>query len=191
MRSCECGCGASMEGRDARARYATDACRARAWKDENAYGPQVPPEVRSNGSDDDPQWLQFLRMLRAAGDHGVHTFEMRRAFIGNPSQRRQELIDRGCHLRVSEREKLHGRALGVRYFLEYEPEGIGAPAVSPGPVPREAGHISAGSTGPDPSSDRTLSPPAAGTGPDENAGALFDAPAREHRPSNALLGEAA
>lgn len=65
---------------------------------------------------------QVLAMLRKAGAHGVHTFELRREFIGNPSQRIAELRDRGHGIRVSERERLHGRSLGVRYFLEYDAE---------------------------------------------------------------------
>lgn len=168
------GCGTSLAGYRNDAVYCSDAC---SKADRRAGSPGQSPDA--------PQWLQFLRMLRAAGDKGVHTFEMRRAFIGNPSQRRQELLDRGCRLRVGEREKLHGRAQGVRYFLEYEPDGIGS-ASSPGPVSREAGHIPVGPAGPDPSSARITSPPAAGTGPDENAGALFDMPAQEPRPANAI-----
>jgi hypothetical protein len=57
-------------------------------------------------------------MLRHAGGRGVHTFEMRAAFIGNPSERIARLERRGHRIRVSERERLNGGAYGVRYFLE-------------------------------------------------------------------------
>jgi hypothetical protein len=171
------GCETRLLNHRADALWCSEACRLAARR-----------AGQSGQTPDDPQWLRFLRMLRQAGPRGVHTFEMRRAFIGNPSQRKTELEKRGCRIRVSEREKLNGRAQGVRYFLEFEPDGIGS-AMSPGPVSRDAGHTPAGSAGPDPSGDRTLSPPAADMGPDENAGALFAAPSR--KPRNALIDEAA
>jgi len=37
MRLCACGCGASLEGMSPDARYATDACRARHWKERTGY----------------------------------------------------------------------------------------------------------------------------------------------------------
>lgn len=55
-------------------------------------------------------------MLRDAGPLGVHTFEMRKAFIGNPSQRINELEDEGFVI-DKRREKLHGTATGSRYTL--------------------------------------------------------------------------
>jgi hypothetical protein len=50
MRLCGCGCGESMEGRAVNARYASAACRARAWKAQTGYGPQKGREGRSNVS---------------------------------------------------------------------------------------------------------------------------------------------
>lgn len=36
-RLCECGCGQSLEGLRSNARYASDACRSRAWKARAGY----------------------------------------------------------------------------------------------------------------------------------------------------------
>lgn len=36
-RVCECGCGASLDGRHPSARFATAACRARSWKERTGY----------------------------------------------------------------------------------------------------------------------------------------------------------
>lgn len=76
--------------------------------------------------DDGPQRRRLLRMLRAAGPRGVHTFDARRAFIGNPSERRSELERDGYVIRVGPRERLNGRSYGVRYFLDGEPTSGGA-----------------------------------------------------------------
>ena len=69
-----------------------------------------------------------LQMLRAAGSRGVHTFEMRRAFIGNPSERIARLERRGYRIRVGDRERLNGSAVGVRYFLEFDADAAVLPA---------------------------------------------------------------
>lgn len=45
--SCGCGCGAPARPNGS---YASDACRARAWKARRNYGPQEPLEARSNGN---------------------------------------------------------------------------------------------------------------------------------------------
>ena len=37
MRRCVCGCGASLDGRSPRARYVSDAHRARGWKEATGY----------------------------------------------------------------------------------------------------------------------------------------------------------
>jgi hypothetical protein len=69
----------------------------------------------------------MLAMLEAAGTDGVHTFTLRRAFIGNPSQRRDDLERRGVSIVTGPRERLHGRAFGVRYWLEeHAPEHLRA-----------------------------------------------------------------
>lgn len=44
--TCDCGCGKPKRGKSA---YASDACRARHWKDRVGYGPQTPRKGRSNG----------------------------------------------------------------------------------------------------------------------------------------------
>lgn len=59
---------------------------------------------------------RVLAMLQAAGGRGVHTFELRREFIGNPSQRIAELEARG-HRIDHTRERLNGDAVGTRYRL--------------------------------------------------------------------------
>ena len=82
------------------------------------------------------QWQVVLRELRSAGARGVHTFELRRMFIGNPSQRIAELEARG-YVVSRARERLNGDAIGCRYTLVSEP---GAQ-----PAERAAPHGSAGS----------------------------------------------
>ena len=72
---------------------------------------------------DPAQWEIVLRELRNAGPRGVHTFELRRMFIGNPSQRIAELEQKGYRI-TSTREKLHGRAVGSRYVLQDAPVAV-------------------------------------------------------------------
>jgi hypothetical protein len=43
---CACGCNQPTRGNSA---YASDACRARAWRERVGYGPQKRPEGRTNG----------------------------------------------------------------------------------------------------------------------------------------------
>jgi hypothetical protein len=74
-----------------------------------------------------------LQMLRAAGERGVHTFEMRRAFIGNPSQRIAELIEDGHGITTGPKERLNGEAMGVRYFLVHDAAATPAPAAAADP----------------------------------------------------------
>ncbi|PTL55778.1 helix-turn-helix domain-containing protein [Paraconexibacter algicola] len=57
-----------------------------------------------------------LRALRDAGPRGVHTFELRAAYIGNPSQRIAELEEIG-HTISRTPEALNGKARGTRYRL--------------------------------------------------------------------------
>jgi hypothetical protein len=66
-------------------------------------------------------------LLRARAETGVHTFELRQAFIANPSQRVAELEQRGWDIQHTG-EKLHGSAFGTRYVLIAEPENSEAPA---------------------------------------------------------------
>lgn len=65
------------------------------------------------------QHVRILQWLRDAGARGIHTFELRNAYIANPSQRIIELEERG-HVISRERERLHGHAFGVRYRLEID-----------------------------------------------------------------------
>lgn len=64
---------------------------------------------------------RVLQMLRQAGSRGIHTFELRREFVGNPSQRIAELEAEG-HRITHTRERLHGDAVGTRYRLVSEQE---------------------------------------------------------------------
>lgn len=57
-----------------------------------------------------------LHLLEHAGPRGVHTFELRSRFIGNPSQRVAELEAAG-HTIAHRRERLRGDAVGSRYTL--------------------------------------------------------------------------
>lgn len=66
---------------------------------------------------------RVLALLRNAGAAGVHSFELRREphLIANPSERIRELEAKGYTISASPPERLHGRALGVRYRLEATP----------------------------------------------------------------------
>lgn len=57
-----------------------------------------------------------LHLLEHAGGRGIHTFELRRLFVGNPSQRVAELEAQGHTIR-HRRERLNGAATGTRYTL--------------------------------------------------------------------------
>lgn len=48
-RSCACGCGEPLTGRRPQARYATDACRTRSWKDRRRNAQQAPGKPSRNG----------------------------------------------------------------------------------------------------------------------------------------------
>lgn len=72
-----------------------------------------------------------LTMLRQAGPHGVHTFEMRAAYIGNPSERIARLERRGHRIRVGPKERLNGTAVGVRYYLECDADHAATNLPSP------------------------------------------------------------
>lgn len=60
-------------------------------------------------------------LLRARGDQGIHTFELRQMYIGNPSERVRQLRELGW-LIDSIDERFHGEAFGTRYRLIAEPE---------------------------------------------------------------------
>jgi len=69
-----------------------------------------------------PQYEIVARELRFAGSRGVHTFELRKAMIANPSERIRELEKQG-YVISKEREKLHGEARGARYKIVSAPPG--------------------------------------------------------------------
>ncbi len=48
-RLCACGCGRSLAGKRPEARYASDACRARAWKERTGYEGPSATRTRENG----------------------------------------------------------------------------------------------------------------------------------------------
>lgn len=76
------------------------------------------------------QAQQVLAVLRERGSRGVHTFELRRMYIGNPSQRIAELEARGHRITHGPKERLNGEALGVRYRLEHDAERAAERAVA-------------------------------------------------------------
>jgi hypothetical protein len=48
--TCECGCGTELDGRRSGARYASDACRARAWKARTGYRRERAAGTTGNGN---------------------------------------------------------------------------------------------------------------------------------------------
>jgi hypothetical protein len=58
-----------------------------------------------------------LQMLEQAGERGVHSVDIRRAYIANPSQRIIELEERGHSIRAVRERSPYGTSMGVRYFL--------------------------------------------------------------------------
>lgn len=69
------------------------------------------------------QQTYVVRRLRERGDRGIHSFELRQEYIGNPSQRINELRAYGYVIPEPQvREKLNGKARGVRYRLTGEPD---------------------------------------------------------------------
>lgn len=77
---------------------------------------------------------RVLQMLQDAGPAGVHTFTMRAAYVGNPSQRIAELEAAGHHI-THQRERLNGQAIGTRYRLISEGAGrAGGPPERTTPV---------------------------------------------------------
>lgn len=106
MRVCECGCGESMDGRHAKARYVDAAHRAAAWKKRNNYGRhgQEPQRVvRSNGrqSRAKPSGLQvsYRKVLATLTEEltrlGARDPEGRAAHVLRPalSDRQQAMLD--------------------------------------------------------------------------------------------------
>ena len=87
-----------------------------------------------------------LKALRDAGTRGVHTFELRAAYIGNPSQRIAELEAAGYVISHT-RERLHGRAMGTRYRLVESVSGE-TPAGHQSPTPTPAVEPTLFDTGP-------------------------------------------
>lgn len=63
------------------------------------------------------QWQQVHAWLKAAGPEGVHTFQMRAALVGNPSERMRQLDEHGIAWRGRD-EKYQGDAKGTRFWLE-------------------------------------------------------------------------
>jgi hypothetical protein len=49
-RRCACGCGASLAGKRSQARYASEACRTRAWKARHGITGWRPVKPSQNGS---------------------------------------------------------------------------------------------------------------------------------------------
>lgn len=77
------------------------------------------------------QRQKVIAMLRHAGSLGVHTAELRGMYIGNPSQRINELRDLGYVIDSDRERSPFGQSLGTRYFLREEPKPAPAPAPQP------------------------------------------------------------
>ena len=105
-RTCECGCGESMDGRHAKARFVDAAHRAAAWKARNNYGrhePQPQRQTRSNGRPTrvKPSGLQvsYRRVLATLTDEltrlGARDPEARAAQVLQPalSDRQQAILE--------------------------------------------------------------------------------------------------
>lgn len=73
---------------------------------------------------------KVLALLREAGPYGIHTFELRSKYIGNPSERIRELEADGHEIDHGPKERLHGQAVGVRYRLIRDAE-TGLPPLAP------------------------------------------------------------
>jgi hypothetical protein len=68
-------------------------------------------------SDKPSQWQIVLGMLQTAGENGVHSVDIRREYIANPSQRIIELENRGHAIRAVPEKSPYGPSFGKRYFL--------------------------------------------------------------------------
>lgn len=65
-RLCECGCGQSLDGLRANARYATTACRTRAWKERTHYRDARAAKASRNAAPRKPALrISYLRALDA------------------------------------------------------------------------------------------------------------------------------
>jgi len=80
-----------------------------------------------------PQKEIVARLLRQAGKRGVHTFELRQAYISNPSERIADLERAGWIIKHSGRELLHGTAEGCRYVKVSEPDVERTASTPPSP----------------------------------------------------------
>ena len=58
-----------------------------------------------------------LQRLREAGPRGIHTFQLRKEYVGNPSQRIAELEALGYVIQSVRERPAPDRALGARYTL--------------------------------------------------------------------------
>lgn len=84
LRTCECGCGESMEGRRRQARYASDACRARAWHEKHAA------EAVSTVQTVSAARMEFFQTVekRSVAKHSARLVILGLAFIADPVSRR-------------------------------------------------------------------------------------------------------
>lgn len=91
---------------------------------------------------------QTLGMLIEAGSRGVHSFDMRHAGIGNPSQRVTELVDLFGVVVEKRREKLR-LTIGVRWTLVSAPSSLTNPQ-APVPAPTSPPPVSPAVSSPAP-----------------------------------------
>lgn len=60
---------------------------------------------------------RVLKMLRTAGARGVHTVDLRKAYVANPSQRIAELEAEGHTITHARERSPYGDSNGCRYTL--------------------------------------------------------------------------
>jgi hypothetical protein len=120
---------------------------------------------------------RLLALLRARGDRGVTTFEIRRRGIsGNPSQRKADLEELGYLITVKPYSE--GKRHGCRYTLVSDPVGVGADGQSDGVSPAMPSEASP-TVSPDPSESVKT-----------GTGSLFDLDEYRPRPSHDSLDAA-
>jgi hypothetical protein len=84
------------------------------------------------------QRAYVLQRLRESGSAGIHTFQLRGEYIGNPSERVRELVADGYGISATRERPAPGRALGVRYVLTSDVgvgDGSRTSAIEPTVIP--------------------------------------------------------
>jgi hypothetical protein len=101
VRRCKCGCGASLEGKRPEARYASDACRARAWKGRTGYRRENGRNGTRNASPRPVALRISLRRAQTVADELIDTLDA--AAVSPAGVRR--IIDAVLVQSLSERQR--------------------------------------------------------------------------------------